>query len=192
MARPKTRMKNKFERINNIGSDAVQAKTGKSWAEWIAILDKAGAGKMTHQQIVAHLHTQNKVGAWWQQMLTVGYEQARGKRAVHQKPEGFQIGASKTVDAPVSQVYALWSDKKARAQFLPAKSISVSKATRNKSIRATWKDRTSRVDFNFYAKGKTKSQVTIQHGKLANAREANRMKVFWARVLEKFAQSIQD
>lgn len=185
-------MPTKYERVGGISSTAVREKTGKSWAEWITLLDKAGAQKMTHQQIVAHLHTQHNVGDWWQQMLAVGYEQARGKRAVHQKPEGFPIGASKTVNMPVSKLFAAWADEKARAKFLPAKSIGVNKATRNKSLRTAWKDGASRVDFNFYAKDKTKSQVTLQHSKLANAREANRMKAFWARVLEKFAQSVQD
>lgn len=185
-------MKSQYERVGGINSTAVRAKTGKTWAEWITLLDKAGAQKLTHQQIVAHLRTQHHVDDWWQQMLTVGYEQARGKRAVHQKPAGFQIGASKTMNMPVSKLYAAWVDEKLRAKFLPAKSISIHKATRNKSIRATWRNGASRVDFNFYAKGKTKSQITLQHSKLANAREANRRKAFWARVLEKFAQSIQD
>ena len=34
---------------------AVQAKTGKTWPEWFAVLDKAGAAKMTHKEIAAHL-----------------------------------------------------------------------------------------------------------------------------------------
>jgi len=43
----------------------------------LAILDKAGAKKMDHKQIVAYLSEQHQVGPWWQQMVTVGYEQAR-------------------------------------------------------------------------------------------------------------------
>jgi len=31
---------------------AVQAKTGKNWKEWFSLLDKAGARKLTHQEIV--------------------------------------------------------------------------------------------------------------------------------------------
>ena len=59
---------------------AVQASTGKIWKEWFAILDKAGARKMDHKQIVAYLVKHHKVGPWWQQMVTVIYEQARGLR----------------------------------------------------------------------------------------------------------------
>ena len=37
-----------YARIN---SEAVQKRTGKSWDEWFAILDGAGAKTMTHQEI---------------------------------------------------------------------------------------------------------------------------------------------
>ena len=34
-----------------MSDEAVKAKTGKVWKEWFTILDKAGAKKMTHQEI---------------------------------------------------------------------------------------------------------------------------------------------
>jgi hypothetical protein len=36
-----------------ISDHAVQTKTGKTWAEWCAVLDKAGAAKWPHKQIAA-------------------------------------------------------------------------------------------------------------------------------------------
>lgn len=62
---------------------AVAAKTGKSWAQWFAVLDAAGANKMSHKEIVAYLRDNHDIGSWWQQMVTVGYEQARGLREKH-------------------------------------------------------------------------------------------------------------
>ena len=44
---------------------AVAAKTGHTWPEWFATLDAAGATKMTHQQIVAHLGKNHGIGPWW-------------------------------------------------------------------------------------------------------------------------------
>ena len=35
-----------------MSDEAVKAKTGKTWKEWFAILDQAGAIKLTHQEIV--------------------------------------------------------------------------------------------------------------------------------------------
>jgi hypothetical protein len=63
-----------------MSDEAVEAKTGKNWSRWFKHLDAAGAKKMTHQEIVAHLHDQYDVRPWWQQMVAVTYEQACGLR----------------------------------------------------------------------------------------------------------------
>src|SRR5215469_1117257 len=60
--------------------EAVKAKTGKVWAEWFKILDKAGAKKMPHKEIALYLYEKQKLPAWWCQMVAVGYEQERGLR----------------------------------------------------------------------------------------------------------------
>jgi hypothetical protein len=67
----------------SISSEAVKAKTGKDWPEWFAILDAADAQKMSHKEIVALLAEKYQVGSWWQQMVTVTYEQGRGLRDRH-------------------------------------------------------------------------------------------------------------
>ena len=59
---------------------AVKAKTGKTWAEWIAALDKAGAKAMSHKEITKLLSSRHKLADWWSQMVTVGYERAKGLR----------------------------------------------------------------------------------------------------------------
>ena len=64
----------------SMSDDAVKARTGKTWTEWFAILDAAGAGKMTHPQIATYLSTEQAVPDWWSQMVTVTYEKARGLR----------------------------------------------------------------------------------------------------------------
>jgi len=43
---------------------------------------------------------------------------------------------------------------------------------------------------NFYGKEKDKCQITVQHGKLPNATEANRMKVYWKEKLEKLDEMV--
>lgn len=39
------------DKINNISSQALKKATGKGWDEWIRLLDKEGAAKMTHKEI---------------------------------------------------------------------------------------------------------------------------------------------
>jgi hypothetical protein len=66
-----------------ISSEAVKAKTGKTWDEWFALLDANGCAKMDHREIVAVLLKIFHVEDWWQQMNNVSYEQASSKRLLH-------------------------------------------------------------------------------------------------------------
>jgi hypothetical protein len=172
--------------------EAVQMKTGRTWSEWFAILDAVSAQQMTHQQIVAYLHTEQGIGSWWQQMVTVTYEQARGMRAKHQMPNGYQISTSKTIAAPTAALYEAWIDADRRQSWLPNAPLAISKATPGKSIRAAWGDQGGRIDVQFYPKGAAKTQVTIQHNKLADADAAEQMKAYWIAALERLRVLVGD
>ena len=52
-------------------------------------------------------------------------------------------------------------------------------AVPNKSMRITWPDGTS-VEVYFVAKGASKSQVAVQHRKLADKPSVERLKEYWA------------
>lgn len=177
-------MPKKSESYAGIGSDAVRAKTGKAWAEWFAILDKAGAKNWSHKEIAIFLHEQN-CGDWWSQMVTVGYEQARGLRVRNQTADGFAAGASKTIAAPLPELFNAWSNAKTRAKWLPdAAAIAIRSATENKSMRIVWIDGKSSIVVQFYSKGTDKSQVTIERRKLKNAKEVETVKKYWTAALE--------
>ena len=105
---------------------AVKKATGKNWAEWFALLDKAGAKNWPHKQIAQWLRDQygeymlafrqaqghstvlrniNLGGSpratveWWCQGVTVAYEKARGLRVLGEtKDSGFEIGVQKTLE----------------------------------------------------------------------------------------------
>ena len=177
----KTRETKKAARMSDA---AVQAKTGKTWAEWFAILDAAGARKIDHKAIATYLCEQQKVPGWWAQMVTVGYEQERGLREKYQKPSGYAVSGSRTIAVPVAKLYAAWEDKETRARWLK-ENIVIRKATPGKSMRITWADGQTSVDVNFYPKGGNTTQVTVQHSKLADAKQAERMKAYWAERLER-------
>ena len=168
-----------------MSDEAVKAKTGKNWKEWFAILDKAGATTLTHQEIVKLLNTNHGVGPWWQQMVTVTYEQQRGLRAPHEKPEGYQITVSRTVAVPLAKLYKAFATAKKRAQWLAEEGLVVRTATANKSMRVTWKDGKTSLEIGFYARSVDKSQVAVQHSKLADAKSAAKMKTYWGQALDR-------
>lgn len=117
-------------------------------------------------------------------MVTVAYEQSRGMREKHQTPQGYSVSVSRTVQVPLAALYKSWQDENMRARWLMPGPLEIRKATRNKSMRITWKDKTH-VEVNFYARGRGKSQVTTQHSKLSDAKTAARMKACWSRSLDR-------
>ena len=100
-------------------------------------------------------------------------------REKHQRPEGFSISGSKTVGVPVAELFQAWKDKRRRAPWLGEVDLRVRESTFGKSMRLTRSDGQTSVNVHFYAKGSGKSQVTLQHEKLPNARVAERMKTHW-------------
>lgn len=169
--------------LAGIGTDAVHKATGKGWSEWLKVLDRDGAKKMSHSQIATLLSDRHGVPPWWSQMVTVGYEQARGMRVKHEKPGGFEISASKTVGVPLAALFGAWNDANTRQRWLPDADLAVRKATPSKSMRITWdsakgKDATS-VSVDFYAKPEGRSMVSLNHGKLRSAAAGEKMKRFW-------------
>ena len=174
-----------------MSDEAVKAKTGKTWKEWFAILDKAGAKKLSHQEIVKYLHEKQGVGSWWQQMMAVTYEEARGLRERHQKPAGFQISVSRTVNVPISKLYHAFANDKARNAWLAEDGLAVRTAKANKSMRVTWNDVKTSLEISFIAKGDDKSQVVVQHSKLPNARASTTMKTYWGKALDRLRASLE-
>jgi uncharacterized protein YndB with AHSA1/START domain len=174
-----------------MSDEAVESKTGSNWSGWFKLLDAAGGKKMSHQEIAAHLSDEHGVRPWWTQMIAVTYEQARGLRDKHQKPQGYEISVSRTIDAPLGKTYQAWTDDKLRRKWLPAK-ITIRKATANKSLRITWEDgKTSVTAAAFLPKASNKCQVVAQHSKLPNARAAAKMKKFWGDALDSLKELIE-
>ena len=176
-------MKTKTPVKPRMSDEALESKTGKNWSRWFKHLDAAGGKQMTHQEIAAHLSDKHGVRPWWTQMIAVTYEHARGLRDKHQKPGGYEISVSRTVNAAVGKTYKAWTDEPTRKKWLPAK-LTIRKATTNKTLRITWEDGKTSVAAAFLPKAANKCQVVAQHSKLADAKAAARMKTFWAKALD--------
>ncbi|HXI19243.1 MAG TPA: hypothetical protein VNM48_22985 [Chloroflexota bacterium] len=192
--------------VHNPGmSDAaIRRGTGRGWDEWLAVLDAWGGTSRTHPEIATYLCEVQGVDGWWAQGVTVGYERARGMRAVGQLPDGYGTSASKTVAVPVERLYEAFVDPALRAHWLPDAPFTISSTTPDKAVNGAWADKgsggtgvprvgkpggatggegagvgASRVAVLFTAKGSQKSQVALQHRRLVDAEAAAAMKVYW-------------
>lgn len=60
--------------------DVIKEKTGKSSAEWYAILDAWGAAEKGHTQTAKYLRQEYHLSDWWAQAVTIRHEYERGLR----------------------------------------------------------------------------------------------------------------
>ena len=160
--------------------DAVQRATGRPREEWFALLDAWDATAREHREIAAWLTGEHGVPGWWAQSVTVDYERARGLRALGSGRDGlFRISASRTVGVPVERAFEAFVDPEVRERWLPGAELRERTARPPRSARFDWGDGSSRVHVVFDAKGEAKSTASLQHVRLADGDEAERMKAFW-------------
>jgi hypothetical protein len=167
------------EKFDGVSDEAVIRRTGKATGEWFALLDAWGATARTHGEIARHLQEEHGVPGWWAQSVTVLYERARGLRAKHEGPQGFGVGASRTVAVPVERLYAAFVEEEERDRWLPPGSLRLRTAQPGRSARFDWENGRTRVIVGFTAKGEAKSAVAVQHERLSDADEAERTKEAW-------------
>jgi hypothetical protein len=157
--------------------DAVAKRTGRTWKEWVSVLDRDGAAALSHSEIAQLLYDRHEVPGWWAQMVTVGYERIRGLREKGQRRDGsFEVGKSKTYPVPIAE---LWKAFLRCKEWLGGETLRMSTATKHKTMRMRWKDGTP-VEAYFVEKGAAKSQLALQHRKLSSRAEAARLRTYWS------------
>ena len=177
-------------KIAGMSDEAVKAKTGCTWDRWVWALDHVNAFNWPHREIARYVREKYKVPGWWSQSVTVGYERIRGLREKGQRRGGsWEASKSRTMDAAVGTVFKAFKQPKRRAGWLPNMVVERTSVP-NKSLRLTWEDGTS-VEVYLVSKGRSKSQVVIQHTRLPSREAAARMKAFWAEHLDLLANQLQ-
>jgi len=112
--------------LAGMSDDKVAAKTGRTWKEWVRVLDADGAADMPHRDIAALLHGKHGVPDWWAQTVTVGYERIKGLRDRGQRRGGgYEAGKSRTFGVPVKALYDAWANEAARRTWLGRNDVTV-------------------------------------------------------------------
>jgi hypothetical protein len=148
--------------------ERIRERTGRGWEEWFDRIDTWG--ELTHREIARRIAAELNIDplAWNAQAITMSYERTRGGRQAGQREDGFAVTATKTLPVPVEQLFDA---------FLAQGELSERTSTRPKSARFDWGE--SRVNAVFVAKGEASSTVSVEHRRLADPDEAERMKAFW-------------
>ena len=187
--RPRPIPKNYVE-LAGMSDEAVAARTGRTWKQWVRTLDDLGAMDMKHKDIAKWVHDTTGLD-WWSQAVTVGYERIRGIRERGQRLSGtYEASKSKTFPVSATEAFRAFADEKLRKRWLDV-DLEVRKASPPKSVRITWPDG-SNVEVWITAKGASRAAVAIQHGKLASQSAAAESKAFWTERLEALAALLDE
>jgi hypothetical protein len=162
-----------------MSDEKVRAATGRDWQQWFALMDEWGATATSHKEMARRLREEHGVAGWWSQSVTVAYEQARGLRAPGQRPSGFSITASKTVEVPIERLFQAFDDEALRERWLPGAELRLRTATAPRSARYDWEDGATRLAVGFVSMHEGKSRVALEHARLPDAETAGEMKTWW-------------
>ena len=194
-----------------VGDDSAKAATGKTLAQWFALIDKKGGAKLGRREIGNWLVGEEKVDPWWSATINCEYEIARGVMEKDGKPRGYTICATKSLKADAKRSYAAFSTAAALDRWFGAKHkldlkdggklenadgnrATVKKATPDKTIRYTWEDAgltmPTPVEVKFQPSGaKTTVMVTID--RLQTRAEADGYRKAWGEALERLKSTLE-
>ena len=173
-----------------ISNASVKARTGKDWASWFELLDRAGATKLGHTATAGLLMKKHGVPGWWAQNVTVEYERARGLRELHQGAGGYKVAVTKTMSTGLAHLYEATVNARQRRKWFPRGAFEVSSQTRDKYFRGPWK-KTARLEVGFYSKGAGKAQIALQVSRLASRGDVEKTRETWKKALEKLQDLVE-
>jgi hypothetical protein len=169
---------------------AVRRATGNGWEEWITLLDEWDGTSHTHAEIARHLYETYGIDGWWAQGVTVGYERVRGMRAVHQRPDGFSVNASKTFPVPAERLFAAIVDEEQRERWLQDVTLRLRTSQPPKSARFDVFPGETRLNLYLTARGAGKATAQLQHERLPQAEDVERWRAFWKGRLARLAEEV--
>lgn len=171
-----------------VSEEAIRKGTGRGWDDWFRILDAWDGTSHTHTEIARHINGEHGIDGWWSQSVTVGYERARGMRAPNERPEGFEVSVSKTIDMPPMEAWRAFVEPKRRKTWLDlGLRMRTGTRTMGRSARFDVPSEGTRVNVFFDPKGDDRSVVTVTHVKLADAADVTAHRADWRQRLGRLA-----
>jgi hypothetical protein len=161
-----------------VSDEAITKGSGRSWQEWVDLLDAWGGRDKSHTDIARYVVSLG-IDGWWAQGVTVGYERLTGRREVGQRGDGLYSGsASKTLAVDLDVLEAAWVSDDARRQWLDPDILTLRTHSGGKSARFDQADGGILAVY-FTAKGPGKSSLQVQEEKLPSKEAADAFRASW-------------
>ena len=177
--------------VKSSNTSAVAAATGRSWDDWVTLLDQSDARQMNHTQIAALalelMPDSVEQKEWWAQHTAVAFGQHAGLRVPGQTSSGdFQLSTTRTVPGNMDETLQAWLEIiDSRTEFgdVPIEGEpSTSSTDRWRYWRVALADGT-RVVVNISEKPGGKSTVGLQHSKLDSSEAIQYWRPIWKGLL---------
>ena len=182
-----SRAKRPPRRSPTIGDEAFVRATGKAPAEWVRIIEESGGGQRSHAEIAGWLAAEHGLDGWWAQNVTVHYERASGRRAPHQKADGYAVSVSRTVDLEADAIGAWFTHDSLRDRWLDPGLLSLRTLQLGRSARFTVAGSDSRVAIWLTPKPGGRTGVQVQHERLPDPEAVEHWRAFWREHLDRLA-----
>jgi uncharacterized protein YndB with AHSA1/START domain len=204
-------MKSTLKSDHPVTNEAAKAATGKTLDQWFAEFDKADGLKLGRREINSRLYAQ-KLDLWWCTTIAVEYEKHHDVRKKDGLFEGYFVCATKTIAAPVADVYKAWSNGTELSKwFGTATKADVKdggtfgnkdgdkgtflRVRENKDLRLTFETKgisaPTQVDVQFQDKGKGKTGLLVNHTRIQTRDEADGLRAAWADALDKLKTTLE-
>lgn len=172
---------------------AIARATKRSWAQWLTLLDDAGATTSPHAQIAAiaeaHMPPGLENPGWWAQGTAVAYEQERGLRVPGQSSDGtFKTSVSRTLAVQPSRARESWAQLMSAWAGYAAVELDGDPWTSDTPKRLYWRARLtdgSKVVVSAEAKGSEKTLLTLSHEQLVGPEAIAHWKAQWKAELQR-------
>lgn len=175
-----------------VSEEAIRNGTGRGWDDWLHELDAWSAATKKHPEIARHVAESYGVSGWWAQSVTVGYERARGMRAVHQTSRGFEVSVSRTLAATPDVVWPWLADGKNRDRWIEPGLLELEATREVRWARFSVAGDDSSVRLTLDPKGNDRSVLTVTHSRLAGPDDVAARRVDWRIRLDRFQRMVVD
>jgi hypothetical protein len=159
--------------------EAMQKATGRTHAEWFALLDAWGGTGHSHTETAAWLAAAHGAPGWWRQAITVAYQRTRGMRRVHEMAKGFTVSVTRTIAVPAEVALDACTDPAKLRAWFPDAPMELRQTRARMTARFEWSEPPSRVSILSWAKDPGRTVVTVSHERIPDAKAAARLKAEW-------------
>jgi uncharacterized protein YndB with AHSA1/START domain len=190
---------------------STKADTGRTLAEWFALLDAFGGPGKGRREIGNHLYDTYKLDPWWIATLNIEYEAAHGLREKDGRAKGYTICATKSIKATPQQCFDGFSTAPGLDRWLggghaldfrdsgslrndDGNAATIRKVNPGKAIKLLWTQADAAgdtpVEVKFQPAG-TKTTVMVTHDRLQTRADADGLRRAWGEALERLKATLE-